>query len=286
MQNLREILLMIAAMAGLATADVFIKLVTAELPLGQVMLFLGSSGAVFFAILARANGETMLSRDLLSSPVMIRNVAEVVGTFGFMMAITHTALSSASAILQAMPLAITLGAVLFLGETVGWRRWMAIAVGFGGVLMIIRPGLDGFEPASLFAVLAVLGLAARDLATRATTGRLSSMVLASYGFAMLLPAGLLMTVTGAGLIIPSPTAGLQLLGGFLASILGYYAITAAMRTGAVSVVSPFRYSRLIFALAFGFWVFGERPDVLTLGGAVLIILSGLYALLRERQHSQ
>jgi len=277
---------MIAAMAGLATADVFIKLVTAELPLGQVMLFLGSSGAVFFAILARANGETMLSRDLLSGPVMIRNVAEVVGTFGFMMAITHTALSSASAILQAMPLAITLGAVLFLGETVGWRRWMAIAVGFGGVLMIIRPGLDGFEPASLFAVLAVLGLAARDLATRATTGRLSSMVLASYGFAMLLPAGLLMTVTGAGLIIPSPTAGLQLLGGFLASILGYYAITAAMRTGAVSVVSPFRYSRLIFALAFGFWVFGERPDVLTLGGAVLIILSGLYALLRERQHSQ
>src|SRR6056297_4057215 len=198
MENLRGSILMVLAMAGFALEDMFIKRLADTLPVGQIIIFLGFGGALIFGAITMAQGRRLWSRDLLSRPVLLRNFGEIVGTLGFVTAIALTPLSSASAILQATPLAVTLGAALFLGEAVGWRRWSAILVGFLGVLMVIRPGLEGFLPASLFAVQAVIGLAIRDLATRAVPASVSSMQLSSYGFATVVPAGaILLVITGA-----------------------------------------------------------------------------------------
>jgi hypothetical protein len=158
MDNLRGILLMVASMAGFALEDMFIKWTSAKMPTGQILVMLSVSGTPIFAALVLRQGVPLWSRDLFHPAVIARNVGEMVGTLGFITAITLTPLTSATAIFQATPLVVTLGAAVLFGEEVGWQRWLAMAVGFAGVLIVIRPGLDGFEPASLWAVLAVLGL--------------------------------------------------------------------------------------------------------------------------------
>lgn len=282
-ENLRGSILMVLAMAGFALEDLFIKRLAEVMPVGQIIMCLGFGGALVFGLVTRAQGRRLWSRDLLTRAVLLRNFGELVGTLGFVTAIALTPLSSASAILQATPLAVTLGAALFFGEAVGWKRWTAILVGFGGVLMVIRPGLDGFEPASLFALQGVIGLAIRDLATRAVPRTISSMQLSTYAFATLVPTGLILLAVGGTPSVPSAVAWRDLALALTFALAAYYAIVAAMRLGDVSVITPFRYSRLIFALIIGVTIFDERPDVWTLTGAAIIIASGLFTFWRERR---
>lgn len=284
MDNLRGAILMVLAMLGFAIEDGFIKLMGDALPVGQIIMLLGTGGSTVFGIIVLTQGRALFERAMLTAPVLIRGIGEIIGTMCFISAIVFTPLSTASAILQATPLVVTLGAALFLGETVGWRRWSAIMVGFIGVLMIIRPGMEGFSPLSLFALGGVFGLAARDVATRKVGPNLSTMQLSFLGFLVLIPAGVIMLfITGQ-----SPEAmDIRIIGLMIASItiavFAYYAIVAAMRVGEVSFVSPFRYSRLIFALIIGISFFGERPDLFTLLGASIIVASGIYTVLRERK---
>jgi drug/metabolite transporter (DMT)-like permease len=283
MDNIRGIVLMVAAMGGFALEDMFIKLVSASLPTSQILIMLGAGGTAIFTLWARARGAQLFAPALFTRPMWLRNLGEVFGTVCFVSSITLVPLSTASAILQATPLAVTLGAAVFLGAPVGWRRWSAILVGFAGVLLVVRPGLAGFEPAALLAVAAVFGLAMRDLCTRVAPPAVSSLTLSAYGFAMATLAGVVLLPFGGGPVMPDGTAALALLCGLLVGVAAYYAITAAMRVGEVAVVTPFRYARLIFALILGMAVFGERPDALTLLGAAIIIASGLYTLLREQR---
>lgn len=282
MDNLRGIALMIASMAGFALEDMFIKSVSAELPVGQILVTLGVGGALAFTALSLRRGHRVWDRALLTPAVLLRNLGELIAALGFVSALALTPISSASAILQATPLAVTLGAALFLGAQVGWRRWSAISVGLLGVLLIIRPGLEGFQPTSLLAVMGVIGLAIRDLAVRRIPRAVSSLVLSVFGFATLIPAGLLLLTLNGPPVAVSQSAALQLTGALVMGILGYYAIVEATRVGEVAVVTPFRYARLLFALIIGMLVFGERPDQWTLAGAALIIASGLYTFARER----
>ncbi len=285
MENTRGAGLMVAAMLAFAIEDLFIKkLAVAGVPLGQILLFLGLGGGLVFSLVVRARGEVLISKVLLRRGVMLRNIGEIIGTLGFVSAIALTPISSASAIFQANPLAVTLGAALFLGVPVGWRRWTAIGVGFAGVLLIVRPGAADFDPRSIYAVIAVFGLALRDLATRNVAREVSSMQLSAWGFATLVPAGLfLFWLTGTAPITLLPWQWGFMAAALLCGLLGYYAITAASRLGDVAFVTSFRYTRLIFALIIGTLFFGERPDLLTLLGSVLIVGSGLYSLLRERR---
>ncbi|SLN42170.1 EamA-like transporter family protein [Roseivivax jejudonensis] len=283
MDNVRGITLMVLAMAGFAIEDAFIKAAADTLPIGQILLTIGIVGGGAFALFVRARGTRLLTRTLLHPAVIARNVAEIIGTIGFVTAITKIPLATASAIAQSMPLVITAGAALLFAEPVGWRRWCAILVGLAGVLVIIRPGTAGFDPDALWAVLAVFGLAARDLAARAVPATVGHMPLAAYGALMLIPTGLILIAAGDS---PVPfglrEAGL-LLGASVVGVGAYYAITSASRTGAVAVVTPFRYSRILFALFLGAALFGEWPDTVTLIGAAIIVASGLYTLLRERR---
>jgi len=289
MDNIRGAILMVLAMLGFAIEDALIKTMAGQMPVGQVVIILGIGGATFFAIAAQVYGDALWSPALHTPAMVIRNTAEVVGAVGFVSAIALTPLSTASAILQATPLVVTLGAALFLGETVGRRRWLAIGIGLVGVLLIIRPGTDGFDAKSLFAVVGVLGLAARDLATRNIPSETSSRVIAFYAFFFAIIAGVILLafgVTGRSWVRPDTADSLRLALAILVGIAAYYAIVGATRIGEMSMIAPFRYSRLVFALLLGMMIFGERPDRLTILGAAVIVGSGFYTLWREQRLRQ
>ena len=206
----------------------------------------------------------------------------MLGSLGYVVALALVPLTTVSAVFQATPLAVTMGAALFLGESVGWRRWAAVGVGFLGVLVVLRPGLDGFVPASAIALVAVVGLGGRDLFTRRIPRTVPSLLLMTWGFAAVALVGLGQLAVTGGAVSPGRATLLAYAGALAFGSAAYWAIIEATRAGEVSVITPFRYSRLLFALAIGTTVFGERPDGWTLLGALLIVGSGLYAVLRER----
>ncbi len=287
MDNLRGSLFMVLAMACFSVEDAFIKAAAKSVPLGQVIFLFGIFGTALFILLTLRRGEKVFHPAILSRPIFIRSICEIVGRLFFSISLVLIPLSSLSAILQATPLIVVMGAAIFFGEKVGWRRWTAILIGLIGVLMIIRPGLDGFQAASLFAVVGTLGFAGRDLATRAAPRVLSNMQLGVYGFFILIPTGLIILFFGEStdLVWPSTIASLQILGVIIFGFTAYYSLTIAMRTGEVSVITPFRYTRLIFALIIGITIFGERPDALTIMGSTIVIAGGIYTLLRSKSRS-
>ncbi|MBN8632879.1 MAG: DMT family transporter [Rhodobacterales bacterium] len=272
---------MTASMAGFAVEDVFVKAAAKGLPLGQVLLTIGLAGMLVFTTMAARRGEALLPAAFWSRPMLIRCGFEVTGRLFYGLAITLTALSTTSAILQATPLVVVAGAALVFGERVNLQRWLAVLVGFVGVLVILRPGSD-FSALSLLAVVGLLGFAGRDLATRAAPKGLSNRQLGALGFAMLATAGAILLAVTGGAAVPTGLGLAHLAGGTVFGVAGYHALTYAMRTGEVSAVTPFRYTRLIFAMALAMLLFGERPDLATWIGAALVVGSGLFALTRAR----
>jgi len=150
-------------------------------------------------------------------------------------------------------------------------------------LLILRPGVSGFEPASLFAVIAMLGLAGRDLATRAAPKTMSNAQLGFLGFSVLVVAGVCALAWTGGAQIPSTTDWAWLAAIVGVGVIAYMALTGAMRSGEIAIIAPFRYTRLVFAVILGIAIFGERPDMLTLIGSAVIIASGVFTLLRSQR---
>jgi drug/metabolite transporter (DMT)-like permease len=269
-------------MAAFAIEDALLKTAARTLPVGQVLVIFGLAGMVAFAMLARARGQRLFPPQAASPVVAFRAAAEVTGRLFFTLAFVLTPLTQASAILQAAPLVVVAGAALWFGERVSPRRWAAVVVGFLGVLVILRPGLDGFQTASLLAVAGMLGFALRDLATRAMPPELGNFTLGVYGFAAMVPAGAgLMVVTGTRPVPVDAAAGLALAAATAVGVLAYWSLTAAMRTGQIGAVAPFRYTRLVFAMLVGVIAFGERPDAATLIGSAIVVAAGIAALARD-----
>jgi drug/metabolite transporter (DMT)-like permease len=278
--NQRGALYMTASMAGFAVEDVFVKAAAQTLPLGQVLLTIGLAGMLAFAAMAARQREALLPSAFLSRAMLVRCGFEITGRLFYGLAITLTALSTTSAILQATPLVVVAGAALVFGERVSLHRWLAVLVGFVGVLVILRPGSD-FSSLSLLAVVGLLGFAGRDLATRAAPKGLSNRQLGALGFAMLATAGAILLVVTGGATVPTGQGLAHLAGGTVFGMAGYHALTYAMRTGEVSAVTPFRYTRLIFAMVLAMVLFQERPDLATWIGAALVVGSGIFALTRR-----
>ncbi|WP_170438993.1 DMT family transporter [Ruegeria arenilitoris] len=284
MNNANGILLVIGAMAAFTLEDMFIKHLSVTVPTGQVMIVLGLFCALVFAVMAIVTRKPIFDSAAWQPLFVIRACTEAVGALSFVTALSLVDLSTVAAVFQAMPLVVTMGAALFLREQVGWRRWSAIGVGFIGVLMIIRPGLDGFRPEALFVVASVIAIAARDLITRRLDARVASAVVALQAYAAVAIAGGVLMLTSA-----QPLAPLQMgqIGPYFGAVgfgvLGYLGIVTAMRVGEASALTPFRYTRLLFSILAGMWMFGERPDLMTMIGASLIIGSGMYTFIRERR---
>ncbi|QYX57257.1 DMT family transporter [Roseovarius sp. SCSIO 43702] len=282
--NLTGALWMTAAMAGFAVEDAFLKRAALSLPIAQLLVMFGAGGAALFAMLALSRGERLVTPYIFTRAMGVRVGFELTGRLFYTLAIALTPLSSATAILQATPIVVVLGAVVVFGERVGWRRWAAIFAGLLGVLVILRPAGESFSPLSLLAVIGMLGFAGRDLASRAAPLTLSSRILGVYGFATIVLAGLIYAAwEGRGFVWPDRAAALAILGAVGIGVFGYNALMQAMRTGDVSVVTPFRYTRLLFGLALGMALFGERPDTPMLIGCAIVVASGLFLLIRGRR---
>lgn len=280
--NLRGSLFMTAAMAGFAVEDALIKATARAVPVGMVLLAFGLSGLLAFGLMCRRAAEPPVAPAMLSRPMLARSAFEVLGRVFYTLAIALTPVSTASAILQASPLLVVAGAAVLFGERVGLLRWAAVLAGFVGVMLIIQPGADGFSMLSLLTVLGLIGFAGRDLATRAAPPALSHRQLGFLGFLGVMGAGLILLPFGGPLMIPSGLALAGMLAAAVAGVSAYYALTIAMRTGEIAAVTPFRYTRLLFALAIGIVFFAERPDLLTVVGSMVVVAAGLVALLARR----
>ena len=281
--NLTGILLMTVSMALFAVEDAFIKLASTSLPVWQILLSMGIGGIAVFSALLIMRRERFFPPEAFSKPILFRMTGEIIGRVFYSLALALASMSVVATVLQATPLAVTLGAALVFKETVGPRRWAAIIIGFFGVLLIIRPGFDGFEPAALLSILGLVGLTVRDLSTRAAPRSLSNYQLGLYGFVALIPTALLMRPFSAPWVTPDPTTWLYLLGISSFGVGAYYLVTAAMRVGEVSAVTPFRYTRILFALSVSVVVFSENIDSLTLVGSGIVIASGVYTIWRENR---
>jgi len=280
-KNTRGILLMIASMAMFSMADSLVKVSTKTLSSAQVMFFLLAGGLVLFALMAMLKGENILTRRMFAPILLVRYAAETIGMVGMVTALSLVPISTVGAITQATPLLASLGAILFLGEKIGWRRWGSIVCGFIGVLVIVRPTATGFDSSVLWALLALVALSVRDLTTRMTPSDIPSNSLATFTMFGTVPFALSWVLLRGEPLIPHDTNWIIIAPMIVAGAIGYLLLIASLRETDVSVVMPFRYSRVVFLLLIGVLVFDEQPDKFMLIGAVIIIVSGAYMMRRE-----
>ena len=279
--NVKASLYMMLSMMGFVVNDTFVKSLDGALSVGQIMAVRGAMLSALLIFLIWQQGLIPRVKELLSATVAMRSVMEVCATLTFLYSLHLLPFATISAILQALPLAVALGAALFLNEPVGWRRWIAIAIGFIGVLVIIRPGLDGFNAASLVMLMSVGFAAARDLFTRKLPAQLPSLLVSAATATIITLAGsAIATAQGSWQPVTPQQIGVLLMAAFFL-FFGYQFIVMAMRTGEVAYVVPFRYTSLLWAIALGYFVFAEVPDRLTVIGSVIVIATGLFTLYRE-----
>ena len=280
------IVLMIASMAFFTMADLFLKLASEFVTTGQITLVLGVGGTFMFWVLLKRKGETVFSSVFYEAPVILRTAGELVATLFIILALTYASFTSVSVILQTLPLLLTLCSFLFLKERVGIHRLSAILLGFGGVLLIIRPGTDGFDAYSLLAILAVIGMTMRDFGSRLVGSHISNERLAIFGTLGQIILGIGLMAFEEEHSTPSLEVALYLAGMVVFASMAILLVTKAMRIGEVSAISPFRYSRLFFGMLVGIVVLGETVDQIMIIGSAIIIFSGLYLWLRERNNSK
>jgi drug/metabolite transporter (DMT)-like permease len=280
-RNTQGALYMSMAMAGFSASDALSKSVISSMNAGEIMFLRGLFTSVLVYLIARRMGALRSWRLVLQPMIVIRIMCEILAAVTYITALGMMPIANASAILQSLPLVVTFGAALFFGEPVGWRRWSAILVGLVGVMIIIRPGPEGFTAAALLCVASVLTTAGRDLATRTLSPEIPSLMVTTI-------TAISVSLFGALLIPPlggwQPVTLTSLSHLLLASVLvliGYQSVILAMRTGEISFVAPFRYTSLIFSTLLGFIFFAEFPDMWTLVGAAVVIASGLYTFYRE-----
>lgn len=280
--NARGAVLMMAGMAAFTLSDSIMKLLGPQLPLFQTLAWRGVAVSLVLALMAWHKGAFRVAVSRHDKGlVALRTFTDTASTWFFLQALYHTPIANLTAIMQALPLTVTLGGALFLGETVGWRRLIAIAVGFLGVLLIVRPEAGGFDTYAIYALICVALVTARDLLTRRMTRSVPSLIVALANAVTVALFGL----AGAAsepFVVPGPHTAM-LLGGTAAFIVAGYVLTvSAVRTGELGFVTPFRYTGLIWALVLGLVLFGEWPDAITQLGAALVVATGLFTFYRER----
>ncbi|MEX3009508.1 DMT family transporter [Hoeflea sp. TYP-13] len=281
--NMRGALFMVLAMAGYVFNDVFMKSLAQDMSMGQAIFLRGIVASTLIFIIAWRSGALRPAAIMFKPMVLLRTASESIATVLFLTALAEIQLANASAILQALPLAITAGATLFLREPVGWRRWSATLIGFAGVLIIIRPGLAGYDSYSLLVVGAVIFAAMRDLSTRAMDDNVPSLFLSVLVAPAVAVTGLVMWIADGTVAPIDVNHGFKIISAAIFILIGYQFIVLATRDGEMSFIVPFRYTSLLWSILLGALFFAEFPDYLTVIGSVIIVMTGLYTLYRERR---
>lgn len=279
-------LYMMASMACFIANDAVMKTFSGTMTWYEALAWRGGMGVALCAGLCLAIDGPRPLRAVLGyvadGPTAARIVCELGSTAFFLLALFNMPLAGATAIVQTLPLLLTVGGALFFGERVGWRRWIAALVGFAGVLLIVQPGTDAFQPAALYALAAAACMAGRDLLTKAVPQSIPSTyinlwtTIAVWAMALALSAPNGLPPVDDGILFRLLCAAGLIAVGFLFAIL-------TVRTGEISFVAPFRYSILIWSLVIGYLFFAEVPGRLTLVGAAIVVAAGLYTFSRERR---
>lgn len=281
--NLRGAGLMTLSMIGFTCNDAIIKFVTQDMPLYQAITLRGLFVMLALVALAsRTGGLRLRIPQAARRPMTLRLIGEIGSTLLFLNALQRMAIADLTAVMQSLPLVVMLGAALFFGESLGWRRVLAVGVGMLGVLIILRPGGGTFGIWSLVALGAMLMVALRDLSTRQFGRDVASSTIAFYAAVLVTLTGLLFSL-GQGWVLPTGAQiGLLLLSAAFLTV-GYVSAVAAMRVGEIAAVSPFRYTSLLAAIVLGLVIFGDWPDLWTWVGSALVVGAGIYTIWREAQ---
>lgn len=267
-------------MAAFTINDALTKIVVSLYPVGEVMFARGFMTIVMIGVALAMLGQIGRIPAAFGWPVALRSVFDAAASATFITALGHMGIAELSATVLASPLIMTMLAVILFSEPVGWRRWAAIVVGLIGTLLVVKPNPSALDVWSMLGLGAAFGAASRDLATLQINKAVPTLVVAIFSALALTTAGFLLGLNEAWVLF-EPKYFLSLAVAAFFYSVGTYLLVLAFRSVEVSVVSPFRYSLLIWTVIAGYVVFGDFPDNWSLAGAALIVGSGLYTLHRE-----
>ena len=281
-ENIKGAIFMSVNMLAFVVNDAFMKFLFIDISIYQAIFLRGVITIPMLALMAVYRNQITFSVNKSDwKYIWLRVAGEVGAAVFFLSALAQIPLANVTAILQAVPLTVTMAAALFLRETVGWRRWLAIIIGFLGVTIIVRPGVDGFSVYSLYAIAAVFCVTIRDIATRklskdvptSLVALITGVAITLYG-AIMLPSVAWIPLTATHWVLLTLAA--------IAIVFGYVFSVLAMRTGETSFIAPFRYTAMIWAIGLGIILFNDWPDNLTLLGTTIVIATGIYSFHREK----
>jgi len=280
--NVFGAILMAVSMLSFISNDALMKFLFQTISVEQGIFMRGLVSVPLLALIAYLRKSLFVRIDWRNWRVILtRAFAELAATMAFLTALSHMPLANITAILQALPLTVTMFAAIFFGEQVGWRRWGAILAGFIGVLIIIRPGGDGFNEYAVLAIVAVACVTVRDAITRRLDRSVPSLFVAFISAIPIFIYGGVATATTGWTVVSGAIIGIVVVAA-IAITCGYLFAVMAMRNGEISFVAPFRYTGMIWAILFGFLLFGDLPDAATILGTMIVIGMGVYAFHRER----
>lgn len=283
-ENLRGAGWMTLGMAGYVVNDAFIKLAAESLPLFESIFIRGCFITVWMLGLASARGELRGAREHLDRSLGLRVLMESIGTALYLSALTRVPLAGLTAVLQIVPLIVTFAAARLLRERVNWRRVASVLAGFVGVMVIIRPASDDFNPWFLVGFLVVIAIVVREIATTSISSKIPSVIVSLTTAVTITMMGLLGSLI-EGWEVPGTRELLLLLAASVFLAVGYMASVITIRVGDMSFSAPFRYTILVFAIALQIVVFNDVPDALTFVGAGIIAAAGLFSLRTQSPHT-
>jgi drug/metabolite transporter (DMT)-like permease len=272
---------MITSMGCLTFADLLIKIASQTLPIGQVMISFGVGSMLVFWGLMSLKGEPIRLSPFISPAVVFRNIGDVIAINSMCLALVYVPLSTIGAVIQIVPLMVTAAAAFLFRERVGPRRALAVFIGFLGTLFIIQPGAAAFDIATTLVFIAAIGMALRDISTKLVCKNFSTLLLSFYSCVLFILSGIVLLAITGGASVPDIDMIVILALMIALGCLGFFFMTESVRLGDMSVVIPFRYTRILFSVAAGILILGEKVNAFTLFGSALTILSGLYIWRRE-----
>jgi drug/metabolite transporter (DMT)-like permease len=278
--NRRGIICLVTGMAAFAINDALIKLVALHAPVGEAIFLRGLFTLGFLALALIAMRQFGMLRLALRPLVTLRGILDGFASALFVLALVHMNIAELAAVVLTSPLLMTAMAVMFYGELVGWRRWIAIAVGLVGMLFIVKPTAGAFDVWALLGLGAAAASASRDLITRRLDAAIPALAVSFIGSIGVTLSGGVIGLNESWRAL-SQHEMLLLLGAATFISIGTYLLVLAFRGVEISLVAPFRYTLLIWGGIAGYLAFGERPDIWSVVGAALIVGSGLYTLHRE-----